>query len=50
MNQNWSRSSFPMPLNIGRFTEFAMLNGGGGGSGVGEGVSGVGEDGGGVGG
>lgn len=39
-----------MPLNIGSFIEFAMLNGGGGGSGVGERLSGGGEDGGSVGG
>lgn len=39
-NQNWSGSSFPMPLNIGSFTEFTILNSGGGGSGVDEGVSG----------
>lgn len=36
-----------MPLNTGSFTEFAILNSGGG-SGVGDGVSGGGEDGGGV--
>lgn len=36
MNQNWSGSSFPKPLNNGSFTEFAMLKCGGGGGGVGE--------------
>ena len=38
-----------MPLKIGSFIMFAMLNGGGGG-GLGEGVCGGGEDGGDVGG
>jgi len=37
-------------LNIGSFTEFDILNIGGGGGGVGEGVTGGGEYGGGVGG
>jgi len=37
-----------MPLNIGSFKEFALLNSGGGGDGVDDGVSGGGEDGGGV--
>jgi len=46
-NQNCSGSSFPMPLNTGSFTEFPILNSGGGNS-VGDGVSSVGEDGGGV--
>ena len=39
-NQNWSRYSFPMPLNTGSFTEFAMLSSSRGGGGVGDGVSG----------
>ena len=49
-NQNWSRSSFPKPLNNDNFTKFTMLNCGGGDSGVGEVVGDSGEDGGGVGG
>ena len=48
MNQNWSQPSFPTPLNTGSFRAFAILNSGGGGSGVGDGVSGRGEDVGGV--
>ena len=36
MNQNWSESSFPKPLKMGNFTEFTILNGGGGGGSVGE--------------
>lgn len=48
MNQNWSRSSFPKPLNRGSFTKLAMLNSGGGGGGMGEASDG-GEVGGGVG-
>ena len=39
-----------MPLNTGSFTEFAILNGGRGGYGVGKGICRGGEDGGGVGG
>ena len=39
-----------MPLNIGSFTEFAILNGGGGGGGVDEGICSRGEYGGSVGG
>ena len=34
-NQNWSRSSFPTPLNIGSLIALAILNRGGGGGGVG---------------
>lgn len=45
-NQNWSRSSFPKPLNKGIFTIFSILNCGGGG----HGTSDDGGDGGGVGG
>jgi len=49
MNQNWSGSSFPKPLNKGNFTVFAILNHGGGGGGMGE-VGGDGDEvGGGVG-
>lgn len=47
MKQNWFESSFPMPLNTCSFTEFTILNSGGGG-GVGDQVSGGGKDGGGV--
>jgi len=36
MNQNWSRSSFPKPLNKGNFTIFSILNSGGGGDDTGE--------------
>lgn len=50
MNQNWSRSSFPKPLNTSSFTEFAILNDGEGGGSVGKGVYSKGEYGGGVGG
>lgn len=47
MNQNWSRSSFPTPLNTGSFMEFTILDSGcGGGGDVGDGVSGGDEDGG----
>ena len=49
-NQNWYGSSIPDPLNTKKFTEFSILDGGRGGSGVGEGICGEGEDGGGVGG
>lgn len=49
-NQNRLRYSFPTPLNIGSFREFTILNGGGGDSGLGEGVCSEGEDGSGVGG
>ena len=49
MNQNWSRSSFPKPLNTRNFTVFAILNCGGGGGGVDEFGGDGGEDGGGVG-
>jgi len=38
MNQNWSESSFPTPLNTGSLIVLAMLN-------CGDGVGGVGEDG-----
>ena len=50
MNENWSRSSFPKPLNKGSFTKLAMLNCGGGGGGMGEVVGDGGEVGVGVGG
>jgi len=50
MNQNWSGSSFPKPLNKGSFTEFSILNCGGGGGGTGEVAGDGGEIGGGVGG
>ena len=50
MNQNWSRSSFPKPLNKGNFIVFSILNHGGGGGGTGEIVGEGGEVGGGVGG
>lgn len=46
-NQNWSGSSFPMPLNAGSLMEFTILDSGGGG-GVGDGVKSGGEDGGSV--
>jgi len=47
MNQNWSRFSFPTPLNIGSLIALAILYYSGGGGGVGgygsvEGVIGVG--------
>lgn len=48
MNQNWSKSSVPEPLKTRNFTTFAILNGGRGGGGVGEGVFYEGECGGGV--
>ena len=35
MNQNWSRSSFCTPLNIGSLIALAILNCGDGGGGVG---------------
>ena len=35
MNQNWSRSSFPTPLNTGSLITLTILNYGGGGCGVG---------------
>jgi len=35
MNQNWSGSSFPTPLNTGNFITLAILNCDGGGGGVG---------------
>jgi len=47
MNQNWSGSSFPTPLNTDNFIVLAILNCGGGGGGVSEDED---EDGGGVGG
>jgi len=50
MNQNWSGSSFPKPLNTGNFTALAILNHGGGGGGTGEDGGDGGEVGGGVGG
>jgi len=50
MNKNWSGSSFPKPLNKGNFTEFTMLNCGGGGGHVGEVAGDGGEVAGGVGG
>jgi len=50
MNQNWSGSSFPKPLNKCSFIEFAMLNCGGGCGGMGEVMGDGGEVGGGVGG
>ena len=50
MNQNWSRSSFPKPLNKGNFTVFSILNCSGGGDGTGEVGGEGGEVGGGVGG
>lgn len=37
-NQNCSKSSLPMPLKVSIFIVFSMLNGGGKGGGVGEGV------------
>jgi len=50
MNQNWSKYSFPKPLNKGNFTEFSILNCGGGGGCMGEVAGDGGEVGGGVGG
>jgi len=50
MNQNWYGSSFPTPLNTGKFITLAILNFGGGGGGVGEDRVEDGETGGGVGG
>ena len=44
MNQNWSRSSFPTPLDIGNLIALVMLNCWFGGGGVGE----VGDEGGGA--
>ena len=37
-NQNCSKSSLPIPLNMSIFISFSMINGGGGGRGGGEGV------------
>jgi len=50
MNQNWSGSSFPTPLNINNFIVLAILNCGGGGGGVGGDGGEDGETSGGVGG
>jgi len=50
MNQNWSGSSFPKPLNKGNFIEFSILNYGGGGGGTSEVGGEGGEFGGGMGG
>jgi len=50
MNQNWSRSSFPTPLNTDNFIALTILNCGGGGGGVGADGGEYGETGGGVGG
>jgi len=50
MNQNWSRSSFPTPLNTGNFISLATFNYGGGKGGVGEDGGDDGETSGGVGG
>ena len=36
MNQNWSGSSFPNPLNTGNFIVLAILTCGGGGGGMGK--------------
>lgn len=36
MNQNWSGSSFPNPLNTGNFIVLSILTRGGGGGGMGE--------------
>lgn len=47
-NQKYYVSSLLMPLKIGSFIVFTMLNGGGRGGGVGEGVCGRGGGGGGV--
>jgi len=49
-NQNWSKSSFPTPLNTGNFITLAILNSCGGGGSVGEDGGEDGETGGGVGG
>jgi len=48
MNQNWSRSSFPTPLNTCNFIALTILNYGGGIGGVGGGGGEEGEIGGGV--
>ena len=50
MNQNWSRSPFPKPLNTGNFSVLAILNRSGGGVGMGEDGGDGGEVGGGLGG
>jgi len=50
MNQNWSRSSFPTPLNTNNFIALAIFNCGGGRGGVGEDGGEDSETGGGVGG
>ena len=50
MNQNYSRSSFPTPLNTYNFIALTILNYGGGRGGVGEDGGEDGETGGGVGG
>lgn len=50
MNENWSGSSFPTPLNTGNFIALAILNCGGGGGSVGEDGGEDGKTGGGVGG
>ena len=47
MNQNWSRSSFPTPLNMGSLIALTMLNCGGGGGGGQGGEAGGGMGGGG---
>ena len=36
MNQNWSRSSFPTPLNTDNFIALAILTHSGGGGGIGK--------------
>ncbi len=50
MNQNWSGSSFPTPLNTCNFIELSILKCIGGGGGMGEDGGDDGEIGGGVGG
>jgi len=50
MNQNWSRSSLPTPLNTGNFIALAILTHGGGGGGMSEDGGEDGETSGGVGG
>jgi len=50
MNQNWSGSSLPTPLNADNFIVLTILNYGGGEGGVGEDGGEDGETGGGVGG
>ena len=50
MNQNWTGSSLPTPLNTGNFIVLGILNYGGGGGGVGGDGGEDGETGGGVGG